>query len=81
LIVRINKKNELCDSCPCVSCLCMMKILGIKKIYYSTNDGTIVCKNINDIPLHISYGTRQSLKMLGNCECMFKYTNMLNNFM
>lgn len=41
LVVRINRKGELRMSKPCSMCKCSTAFVGIKKIYYSTNEGDI----------------------------------------
>lgn len=38
LVVRINKAGELRNSKPCAHCMLYLKHVGIKKVYYSTND-------------------------------------------
>lgn len=40
-VVRINKKGQLRLSKPCSMCHQALKHAGIKKVYYSTNDGSI----------------------------------------
>lgn len=39
VIVRLNKKGELRNSKPCSRCSKIIKALGIKDIYWSTDDG------------------------------------------
>lgn len=41
IVVRINKQNNLTCSKPCSRCFQFMKDFGIKKVYYSTWEGTI----------------------------------------
>ena len=40
-VVRLNKVGELRLSKPCPMCHDVLKFTGVKKVYYSTNDGTI----------------------------------------
>ena len=40
-VVRVNRNGELRMSKPCAMCHNALKFAGIKKVYYSTNDGTI----------------------------------------
>lgn len=39
VIVRLNKKGELRNSKPCSRCSKIIQALGIKDIYWSTDDG------------------------------------------
>lgn len=38
LVVRINKAGELRNAKPCAHCMLYLKHVGIRKVYYSTND-------------------------------------------
>jgi deoxycytidylate deaminase len=38
-VFRRNANNELAMSRPCPACMAMIKKSGIKKVYYTTNDG------------------------------------------
>lgn len=61
LVIRINTNDQLCDSKPCLHCLNILKLslIPIRKIYYSSNNGTIICQKIQNISTtHISIGTR-----------------------
>jgi tRNA(Arg) A34 adenosine deaminase TadA len=49
LVVRINADCQLSDSQPCCMCLNMMKINGIHRVYYSDNNGNLICQNINQL--------------------------------
>ena len=40
-VCRINKNGEFRNSKPCIMCHQVMKHVGIKRVYYSTNEGTI----------------------------------------
>lgn len=40
-IYRMRKDQEFGMSCPCPSCMAAIKDLGIKHIYYTTNDGFV----------------------------------------
>lgn len=44
LVIRYNYDGELRSSKPCVMCLKKIKEAGIKKVYYSTDEGDIVCE-------------------------------------
>ena len=41
LVIRINKKGNLLLARPCERCLDYLDFVGIKSIYYSTNDNEI----------------------------------------
>ena len=40
-VVRINRLGKLRLSKPCTMCHDVLKFTGVKKVYYSTNDGSI----------------------------------------
>ena len=40
-VVRVNRMGELRLSKPCPMCHDVLKFTGVKKVYYSTNEGTI----------------------------------------
>jgi deoxycytidylate deaminase len=48
-VVRINAKGELNNSKPCSNCLNNLKKLNIGKIYYSDENGNIVCERANNM--------------------------------
>lgn len=59
LIIRVNKSLKLLNSRPCNSCIKKMQQKGIRKAYYSTQDGRILCEYVDDMPkIHESSGTR-----------------------
>lgn len=41
IVVRVNKEGNLCDSEPCSNCISIMCQNGVKRVYYSTADGSI----------------------------------------
>lgn len=41
LILRENKAGNMCNAKPCVDCLKLIRLYGIKKIYYSNEQGVI----------------------------------------
>ena len=56
LIIRIGK-NKLKNSRPCNSCIDKLSRYGIIKVYYSNEDGDIVCELVDSMPkLHNSSG-------------------------
>lgn len=58
LVVRITKNGLLINSRPCNNCINYMRCAGITKIYYSSDDGKIICERVDKIlPKHVSSGT------------------------
>lgn len=47
--IRLNSKNEVRMSKPCCGCADMLKQFSVKKVYYSTNDGTFE----STLPIHL----------------------------
>ena len=41
VVIRIGKGGALLNSKPCVTCRYTMKKKGIRRVYYSTNEGLI----------------------------------------
>ena len=48
-VVRINKSGDACNARPCYNCLKLMKLVGIKKVYYSVDLNNVVCENVKDM--------------------------------
>lgn len=46
IVVRINNQGQLRLANPCKHCRAYLKYVGIKKIYYSTNDETIKIEKV-----------------------------------
>lgn len=71
-VVRIcTKEYNLTESKPCSECLTHLKKLGVNKIGYTTKNGDIIIKNINNIiPDHLSY--IQSLTKINKFKYKFK---------
>ena len=40
-VCRINRKGEFRNSKPCAMCHQALKYVGVKRVYYTTNEGTI----------------------------------------
>lgn len=60
LVIRINKNFALKNSRPCNQCIDKLNKIGIRKVYYSDDNGNIVSERVEDMErLHISSGTRQ----------------------
>jgi deoxycytidylate deaminase len=59
LVIRINKHLALRNSRPCNQCIDKLSKLGIRKVYYSNEEGQIVWEFVEQMEkLHISSGTR-----------------------
>jgi deoxycytidylate deaminase len=57
MIIRIGSSNTLRNSRPCSSCIETMKRKGIRKVYYSTEEGLIQYEYIKEMQKgHISSG-------------------------
>jgi deoxycytidylate deaminase len=48
-VIRVNKNDELVNSKPCKSCIEVMRMFGIKNIYYSTETGELKKEKTIDI--------------------------------
>lgn len=74
VVLRVNKRGELCESAPCFHCtkeLNNNNIVQIDKLFYSRADGTITCVKFNDWVTngtsHVSKGWKWLAK--SNCVC------------
>ena len=82
IVIRINKQGDLVSSRPCYNCLEMMKAVNIKKVYYSDNDGNIICENVKDmISIHASIMTKviYSLQSKTKIDKDFYFENLLKS--
>ena len=60
LVIRINREGKLCNSRPCNQCIITLKNIGVKKVYYSNDDGKIIHEKLGTMQmLHVC----QSLKL------------------
>lgn len=58
IVIRI-KNNMLKNSRPCNNCIDKLRKVGIRKVYYSNEDGIIVSEFVENMEkLHISSGYR-----------------------
>lgn len=46
LVVRTNKNGELVNSKPCNVCMGLIRTANIRRVLYSTDDGTIVSREV-----------------------------------
>lgn len=59
LVIRINKNLALRNSRPCNQCIDKLSKLGIRKVYYSNEEGNIVWEFVEQMEkTHISSGTK-----------------------
>ena len=58
IVIRVDKEGNLKESCPCTNCLSVISSVGIKKVTYSRDDGTIITKKIKDISSRYSKAYR-----------------------
>jgi tRNA(Arg) A34 adenosine deaminase TadA len=56
VVIRINNNNELKSSNPCAHCVNVMKLFGIRKVIYSTNDGDFISELLDNIQTNNSVG-------------------------
>ena len=60
LVIRINKNFALKNSRPCNQCIDKLIKFGIRKVFYSNEDGIIVSEFVERMEkIHISSGTKQ----------------------
>lgn len=65
-VVRVNRSGETCNARPCHNCLCMMKSVGIRKVYYSVSPTEIVCESVKDmISIQASSVTKHIARLNG----------------
>lgn len=65
--MRVNQTGDVCNARPCHNCLQMMKIVGIKKVYYSISNEQIICEKVKDmISIHTSSVSRHLERLNGN---------------
>lgn len=61
IIIRSDNNGNLLNSYPCNECLYYIRRSGIKKVYFSDDNGKIYCMRTKDmIYKHISLGKRQT---------------------
>lgn len=59
LVIRVNKNLTLKNSRPCSQCIDKLYKLGIRKVFYSNEEGDIVWEFVEQMKkTHISAGTR-----------------------
>jgi hypothetical protein len=59
IIIRYNSNGELMCSKPCKDCIELLKLIGVDRVYYSTDQHKIACVKIQNLySEHISWGYR-----------------------
>lgn len=65
IVIRINKGSQLKNSRPCKDCINELQRIGIRKVYYSNDDGNIVYEFVeNMIKTHTSAGMKFSKELI-----------------
>jgi len=60
LIIRVGGDDTLRNSKPCRHCLDTLRMFGVRRVYYSTNDGGItVCRTSEMETEHRTWGQRK----------------------
>ena len=58
-VVRLDSKNELQESAPCMDCMNLIQGLHIKRVYHSTNGGNItMCQPCDYQTNHVTTGKK-----------------------
>jgi len=55
IVMRITKNGVIGESAPCRNCMIKLrknKIIKIRNLYYSSSDGSIICKPFNTFNTH-----------------------------
>jgi deoxycytidylate deaminase len=47
-ITRVNRNGHLLMARPCVFCMRLIRAVGIKKVFYSGPDGSIICEKVSN---------------------------------
>jgi len=63
LVVRINKSGSLVNSRPCDDCIRRLQLLGVNRIYYSSDKGDVVREKLSEMRLgHVSSGKMHMIR-------------------
>lgn len=49
LVIRVNSDGNIVNARPCHNCVDMLQSCGIKHVYYSTDNGSIIGERVNSI--------------------------------
>jgi hypothetical protein len=77
IVIRVMNSDELGNSRPCFNCLKLMKLVGIRKVYYSVSPDKIVGEKVSKmISIQASASTQMVYRELYNAprnkEAFFK---------
>ena len=62
----------LSNSKPCIMCCHLLKQFGIRRVYYSNDDGNISILNVKDLDLKDHEGTKSMEQYFKGKICRFK---------
>jgi hypothetical protein len=71
-VIRVNNEKQLRNARPCHNCLTMMKCIGINRIFYSDNNGNIICEKAKDMTSIQASIMTQYMYGLGKKEVLTK---------
>ena len=58
-MIRCSKiDNSLVNSKPCEQCVDLMREVGIKTVYYSSEHSTIIKENVYKMKTYVTFGNR-----------------------
>lgn len=57
-VIRINKAGEITESKPCSHCAQILRNYGIRRVTYSTKEGSLVTESLETIKTEPSVGYR-----------------------
>lgn len=73
LVIRIDTHDQITDSKPCSHCVEVMRSFGIRKVTYSTKEGSFVTELLNDIVSEPSVGYRSVERTLNILDAMLNF--------
>ena len=63
LVVRFDNAGNMKMSKPCKHCITYMKFMGVKRVMYSTDDGTIVSEKVKDMDSNHVCAIRKMIRL------------------
>lgn len=67
IVVRVNKSGIACNARPCYNCLNLMKVVGIRKIFYTVSQYEVICESVkNMVSIQSSSVSKYIEKLNGN---------------
>jgi len=49
VVIRLSKTGDINNARPCHNCLKMMKVVGIRRVYYSSDLNQVICENVKNM--------------------------------